>query len=417
MTLFRTIFCVLFVSMVCQSGLKAQDIPYEVAQFPFVQYTENHLTLPGDTTALDPLWRKLDRLLMEGEGQIRILQMGGSHIQADIWTDRMRKRLQTFFPGNKGFRGFLFPAKMAGTNNPWNFIPDWTGRWEACRNVQYAKSCDLGLSGMSVTTYDSNTTLRITFRGGDYLTYETDHVKIFHDQGPQTYQIRVADTNIVHRMRIDSVGGYTEIHFRDLQSQLELQFVKTDSLQKHFTLYGLSLENDEPGITYDAVGVNGASVPSYLRCNLLEKHLRVIKPDLVVLSIGINDANTTNFLPSRYETHYDSLVAMIRRANPDAMIIFTTNNDSYYKKKYPNRNALQVRETMLRLAIKHKAAVWDMFTIMGGIGSIKDWQANDLAAADRIHLTAKGYTFLADLMFNAMLQEYDRKLAPATGSK
>lgn len=399
------------IAFTCWFGwVSAQDIPYQIPQYPFVNYAENHLTLPGDSTVLDPLWQKLDRLLMRGEGQIRIMQIGGSHVQADIWSDRIRRRLQTFFPGNKGFRGFIFPAKMAATNNPWNFVPSWTGGWDNCRNVQWNKSCDLGLAGMMVSTKDTFTQLEINFRGGDYLVYETSRVRIFHDVGPNSYSIRIADTALTYQSRVNEAEGYTEFSFAQLQDHIALQFVKTDSLQNHFTLFGLSLENDEPGITYDAVGVNGASVPSYLKCNLFEKHLRAIQPDLVVLSIGINDANTTTFDPSRYEANYDSLVARIRRANPEAMIIFTTNNDSYYHKKYPNRNAIQVRETMLRLAIRHRAAVWDMFTIMGGLGSIRDWQEQDLAASDRVHLTAKGYTFLADLMFNAIMQEYDRKL-------
>jgi lysophospholipase L1-like esterase len=365
---------------------------------------------------MDLLWDKLDLLLTKGEGQIRMMQIGGSHIQADIWSDRMRRRLQTFFPGNKGFRGFIFPAKMANTNNPWNFIPSWTGNWESLRNVQYQKTGSLGLSGMSVTTRDSSSMLTVEFRGGDYLTYELDRVKVFHETGKENFKIQLVDTQLVHRMFTDTVGGYTEIQFRDLQERLAIRFVKTDSLQNQFTLYGLSLENREPGITYDAIGVNGASVPSYLRCNLFEQQISVIKPDVVILSIGINDANTLNFNSTRYEANYDELVSRIRRANPDAIIIFTTNNDSYYKRKYPNKNALEVQKTMLRLGKKHNAVVWDMFTIMGGLGSIRLWQGNDLAANDRIHLTAKGYTFLADLMFNALLQEYDRKLA-ATGKK
>lgn len=408
----------LLLGWICSgNSLSAQDYPYEIDQYDFVNYEANHISWQGDSTVFDLLWQKLDRLMTEGTGQIRMMQVGGSHIQADIWSDRMRQRMQTFFPGNKGFRGFLFPYKLARTNNPWNYVSEYSGEWEGCRNVQISKSCDLGLAGMNVTTNDSGAWLKIGFRGGDYPVYDFDRLRVFHEMGATSYKVKLADTLLQAEVWVDSALGYTEFRFSEFQQQLELVFVKTDSLQNHFTLFGLSLESEEPGIVYDAIGVNGASVPSYLRCNLWEQHLRAVKPDIVVLSIGINDAYTSDFSPAAYETNYDSLVARIRRANPEAMILFTTNNDSYYKRRYANKNAFKVRETMERLAKKHNGAVWDMFEVMGGLGSIRTWERNDLAKKDKIHLTSKGYRFLADLMFNALMREYDKHIIATGGTE
>jgi lysophospholipase L1-like esterase len=86
--------------------------------------------------------------------------------------------------------------------------------------------------------------------------------------------------------------------------------------------------------------------------------------------------------------------------------IFVTNNDTYYNRKYPNRNALKVQEVMQNLAEKHNGAVYDMFAIMGGLGSIDDWRDNNLAAKDRIHLTKRGYELQADLMFEAFRNSF-----------
>ena len=47
---------------------------------------------------------------------------------------------------------------------------------------------------------------------------------------------------------------------------------------------------DKSGVKYHSIGVNGASVPSYLRCDYLMDQLKLVKPDLVIFSIGINDA-------------------------------------------------------------------------------------------------------------------------------
>ncbi len=140
--------------------------------------------------------------------------------------------------------------------------------------------------------------------------------------------------------------------------------------------------------------------------------MKAILPDLVIFSIGINDANTTtaDFDGARYERNYDALVAMVRAANPDAAILFTTNNDSYYRRRYANKNAYKVREIMLKLAEKHNAAVWDMFGVMGGLGSIRTWIRAGYANGDRIHLLKPGYVLMADLMFNALMEPYDAHL-------
>jgi lysophospholipase L1-like esterase len=103
-------------------------------------------------------------------------------------------------------------------------------------------------------------------------------------------------------------------------------------------------------------------------------------------------------------------VLRVRKANPRAAILFTTNTDSYYKKKYPNKNAEAVRDVMLRLARKHRAAVWDCYAVMGGLGSIKTWIGAGLANTDKVHLVKPGYELLADLLFNAVMQDYDLHL-------
>ena len=41
--------------------------------------------------------------------------------------------------------------------------------------------------------------------------------------------------------------------------------------QNQITIYGIQFESDNPGIIYHAMGVNGADLPSYLKCNLMQK--------------------------------------------------------------------------------------------------------------------------------------------------
>ena len=393
----------------------SQDYPYATPQYDFINYEDNIITTYPEVTGAEvsemhAFYEKVDRLIFEGEGQIRILQIGGSHIQADMWSDRMRQRLQTFYPGNRGARGFLFPYRMAKTNNPYNYRPEYTGDWEGCRNVESKKDCLLGLSGMKVTTTDSLSTMKMYYRGDDYPRYRFNRVKVFHNVDSTSFFVFLDEPNAVVTARRDIEGGYTEFTLDKESDTLRLRFVRTDTLQENFTLYGLSLENDDPGLIYSGVGVNGAAVPSYLRCEMLSKHLSAVPPDLVILSIGINDAYVRNFDQSLYERRYDTLISAIKKAAPNTAILFTTNNDSYYRRRYPNKNAELVRKAMINLAGKYNGGVWDMYGVMGGLGSIRKWELEGLAKRDKIHLTSDGYQLIGDLLFNAVLDGYEKHL-------
>ena len=143
-----------------------------------------------------------------------------------------------------------------------------------------------------------------------------------------------------------------------------------------------------------------------MRCVDFEQQLSLIKPDLVIFSIGINDAYEEDFSKESFYKNYDTLIQKIKSINPSTAILLTTNNDSYYKRKYPNKRALEVREKMLELAQNEHLALWDMVQVMGGLNSIKDWHKHKLAKKDLIHLSYDGYNLIGDLLFEAFMKSY-----------
>ena len=65
---------------------------------------------------------------------------------------------------------------------------------------------------------------------------------------------------------------------------------------------------------------------------------------------------------------------------------------------------------MIQLSNKYNGGMWDMFNVMGGLGSVKTWQKNGFAKNDKVHLTKEGYILMGDLMFSALIKEYDNHL-------
>ncbi len=382
------------------------EYPYKIDHYDFIHYELNKFTFFDDSTRFNELYRKYDQLVNRGEGKLKIVHIGGSHIQADIYSNRMRERLQTFQPGSNGGRGFVFPYTIAKTNNPSSYKIKYSGRWVSCRNVEKNKTCTLGLSGISVTTTDTNAYISLSLEPGE-VDYDFNRVRIFHQQDSTVFDPVISAESPVLEVHKDYTQGITEVVFEDYIDQITLSFRKTDSLQNAFVLYGLSLETDDPGVVYNSIGVNGAKLPSYLRCQLFEDHLAALDPDLVVLSIGTNDAYTRYFQPETYRANYDSLIERIVNAVPDAAILITVPNDSYLYRRYINHNTGEVRNVINRLAAQYDCGVWDFYTIMGGLNSIIVWQRFGLARRDRIHFTRKGYELMGDLLFNAFLKSYD----------
>lgn len=407
---------VLASSSVKHTGLQA--VPREVSRhlpdYPFIKNRSNVLDYYGDTTAFNRFYNKLDELIFSGKGRVNIVHMGGSHVQAGVLSNRMRENLFSLSDGIKGPRGFLFPFRLAHTNGPGNFKVRSTGDWEGCKNSHNKHHCNWGASGYTASTLDSNATVKLWSFDTDSVIYPFTRVKVFYDMVPESFSFQLDSTMMVSDILIDSISGSVEYYLSQSYDTLNFQLIKTDSLQTSFTIQGLQLDDfNESGLVYTALGVNGASVPSYLRCRLMEEQLHSIDPDLVIFGIGINDAYqpTSSFSVKQFEMNYDSLIQQILHVNPEANFLFLTNNDSYYKRRSANRNAFGVREGMINLAKKYDGAVWDLFEIMGGLNSIRSWEKSGLAKKDKIHFTRAGYTLQADLMFLALRDAYGDYLA------
>ncbi len=392
----------------CAVLAQSASDPLIVPDNDLVDLSRNTIQLPGDRKSWDGFNDKLDKLFFEGEGQVDIVHIGGSHIQADAWTAELRQRLQSVAPGTRAGRGFIFPYNMAGSNNPYWYEPVYTGKWSALKNTVRGDSLPLGLAGYSVTTRDTATSLRISFRGEQYPGYTFTRATVLHGRDSSfVASAWCPDTGVVITYDTDVLAGRTVFTFSRPQDTLRLRFEQTDTLtQDRFTLNGILLETDDPGVYYHALGVNGAATWSWLRCRTMEKELALLEPDLVVFSIGINDAHDPDFSATRYERNYDELIRRALRANPDATILLVTNSDSFRKRRYPIRNAEEVRDVMLRLAKKHGIGVWDLYGVMGGQGSIRAWLRKGLAKRDLVHFTRQGYTLVGDLMFTAIMKAY-----------
>ncbi len=404
-----SLFSIFLFSLQC---LMAQHdpIPADLPQFGFIRYNNNHFELVQDNPDYQNLFNKFDNFIRTGDSRIKIVHIGGSHIQADIYTHRIRQEMQSFFPGILGARGFFFPYRLAKTNTPSNLGISYTGEWETNKNTQPATNMPLGLSGITVKLTSDSGSLSIVARYDTLVQYDFNRVRLFCNTPlsgvvPEVYPQQLVDNITVH-----PAGSYIEYNLRQYTDTLHLRIVQPDSSATAFQLYGISLENDDPGVVYNTIGVNGAMLKSYLRCDLFGQQLKVLEPDWVIISIGTNEGNTRTFNGEAYRTAYVQFIDSIKKAAPGAAILLTVPNDSYLFKRYVNHNTARIREIIYDIARSTGCGVYDFYTVMGGLNSATAWYNSGLMSKDHIHFNKPGYLLKGDLFFSAFLSSWGEHL-------
>lgn len=397
--------------------LVAQSLPMlrPLPDLPFAHLDRNHIVYPGDSLAMERFFQKMDSVVFFGKGNLSILHLGDSHLQAGISTQRLRDNLLSIAPDLIGGQFWAFPFTAGKTNNPAFYMVTSTGEWLYCRNaVRRSDDKRMGLAGAAVTTTDPRATISIVSRERTRTalspTFLFNKVTLvgFAESGKAVPVVNHRGQHL--RGSYDVAQSAYVFNLPDFTDTLNICF---DTLQGSFTLQGVLLENGMDGISLHGNGVNGASVPSYLRCPDFERDLRLLHPDLVILALGTNDAIEREFSPAEFKRNYNRLIDIIHRVNPDCALLFVTNNDCCRSKKSRRRTTYEVNnnspaavQAFMELAEAHNAGVWNLFDIMGGLRSIYNWENAGLAKADKVHFTKEGYELVGDLMYNALMERY-----------
>ncbi len=397
------------------AGVRAQ-------QYSFIRYDVNKLHYDSNAAPMQFLFQKWQRVTSTGQGNLSIMHIGGSHVQAGTFPNRIRTNILHDYPSNVGSRGMLFPYSAAAKcNNPPDYKVHCPEKVELTRNVYGHPEHRMGLCGISITAKDVPTHVQMILNDKQ-IDYNTTRVVVIGYSPQGVVPMLGYDSRQISPSYVDTANNRFVFNLHRAVDSFEV--VIPCKTAQEFTLMGVYLGSRNPGISYTSIGVNGAAVPDYFKCRL-SNDLRLVRPDLVIFGIGINDAHGNNFDSVAFKNNYLRLCDSIRGINPYCAFIFITNNDCYRKtgkRSYSvNRNGLLVRDVCYRLAEITGGAVWDQFEIMGGLKSMEVWQKNKLAQADKVHFTRAGYQVMGDLFYAALDKELQKdwrahklkKVAPA----
>lgn len=351
--------------------------------------------------ALPLLMQKLIRLQDSGKGKVRVAWLGDSMIEGDLLTQTVRKKLQQYF---HSFGVGFIPATSVTAGFRSTVNHKWTGTWDEENFKTKNTKVPLFLSGH--VFYPNNGALTVC----DKTLFDSTQKLV------KSLLCGRFDGNIVL-----TVNG-TECKYvaPDRLNTIPLDSSKSSKINltvntQGLPVYGLSSE-PESGIVVDNFSFRGITGVEFggIDTSFLAEIQRRHPYDLVIMEYGANlmfRPDDTDY--SWFSGKITPIVERMRKAMQGAEFLIISTSDRAFKYGDSWQSAKGVANlvrTQARLAYTTKSAFFNMYTSMGGGGTIVKWADSSIALAnkDYIHPNHRGAEILGNIVAGAFLKDMEK---------
>jgi len=337
-----------------------------------------------------------------GSSEVRILHFGDSHTAADVFTNTVRTLFQDRF-GNGGagfslagypFKGYRIHGTRREMSTGWSvlgtYLPDIGDAMVGMGGV----SMQTNHAGDWVSLDTTASSLRVQYLiqpdGGDIAIYDGDTLLQTVPTAGDSYAGGVFTTNVA--------PGDHHFEVRTLNSA-------------PVRLLGFVTENTG-GITYEAMGINGAEASIFLRWNeaIQQELVQDRPPSLIVLDYGTNEASDHSWTEEGYETMFQNIILRCRQLAPGVPILVIGPPDRALRVGRHGwaefSGVDRIINAQRSVCRKMGCAFWDWRKHMGGFGAMREWTAVGWAQPDHTHFTTDGYNELAAAFFSDIFRQY-----------
>ena len=180
-------------------------------------------------------------------------------------------------------------------------------------------------------------------------------------------------------------------------------------------IYG-AMTDGRGGVAVDNIPLRGCSGTIFTRIdeNLMRRSFALDDTRLIILQFGGNymPAATSTKVIEGYQAKIANQIRYFRRVAPAAKILFIGPSDM--GKSVGGRIVTWPRlpemvDSLKSTALSNGVAYWDLYRVMGGENSMKDWVKHNppYAGPDYIHFTQKGARIVGDALARSLLVYYD----------
>lgn len=370
-----------------------------VSNYSFINGAENRIIMNGaDWSEVCERFRNV-----RNEG-FTFVHIGDSHLQADIATGLLRTELQKNF-GNGG-RGLIVPWRLAGTNEPLDYKFTLNTSYKSAKIMKQPWETQVGFTGVGVEP--SAHGFDLTIESLADTDGEFRFIRLYLDGS-----LTVADvkglSGFGYGFDVDdnTDDGYIDIFLDRDVTNVVLSLYAPSKV----TFFGTLLSTEKPGVCYHVIGNNGAAFSSYNSLPRFGESISTLYPDLIIVSLGTNDA-FGRVDGAGFYNEIDRIVRTMLTNNPEAKILLTTPKECQKRVRTGGRrrstsyrvvdNCKVVRDIIMDYGKEHGIAVYDWWTVAGASGASDKWLAKDLLSKDRVHNTREGYELFGNIFYDAL---------------
>lgn len=349
------------------------------------------------------------RALSQAQGRpVRIAVLGDSFIEGDIMTSMLRELLQQRFGG----RGTGYLPVTSITANFRCTVKQTFGGWTQHKAVDKSGFAD---------TYNNLSGNYFMASQGAWVNMEGRGSRYAHSASCSSssfYFVGGTGSNYVTAV----VNGTDTTHFS----------LNTSALVGHATVHGdiksvrWSVSNPE-GVVFLGASMDsetGVIVDNFAMRSARGNHLSKIPAsmmtafnqarhyDLVIIMYGLNVAGHNNSAYTAYCNTISSAVNNIKANMPGTSVLVVGCSDREERTANGWRTmpgVLGLIQAQKRVAINTGVAFWDLYSAMGGEGSIVSMVSRGEANNDYTHINFKGGDRIARLLYDALMLGYENR--------
>jgi lysophospholipase L1-like esterase len=356
------------------------------------------------------LWQQL-QAIENGQRQtpLRILQLGDSHTAGDYFSGRLRELLQARY-GNAGI-GWITPGYVTNQRSAQVGLRN-KGVWELFDSKKLTNRGPFPLGGF-YTTSAGNSIIEINLKTSSLEG--AWQINLWQQSASTPWSLALKNRQFFKFPTEEYNTGKWTLSSITLDTLTEQDVFLL--APKGGKLGGITLDKKGPGITLDALGINGATVAAINRWDesSLQQQLAWRNPELIILAYGTNEAFDSDLQQADYETELRQALQKLRQSAPHAaVVIIGAPGTAKAKPPYQRGvcrlalppNLITVQKSQKQIAQQEKTLYWDWSAIMGGNCGVSTWVSRKpaLMRPDMIHFTAEGYAFSAEQFYEALMR-------------
>lgn len=393
---------------IVEDSMAKTIIDYKVVngiKFPpetFETYTGNQY--------LVTFFEKLFQLETKKEGNVRIAYFGDSMTDGDLIVKDFRTYLQEKF-GGQGVGFVNITSESASSRS--SITHEFSGNWKTQSYLKVKRpSNPFGVNGHVFYANDTANVAWVKYKANKtrfaselprptlfYGSSSNKEGKVFYTLGADTIVKKLMPNKLVNTLTL-AEGNLKSI---------KVNFKKADSIP----IFGFNFD-DGKGVHVDNFsnrGNSGLPIGSFDVATMRAFHSK-LDYDLIVLQYGANVLNYGSLNYGWYEKRMAKVVAHLKECFPGVaiLIVSTADKSTKYDLEMKTDSAVVPLNTaQKRYAIKSESSFVNMYTLMGGDGSMIQWVEQEPARAnkDYTHFNHRGAKEAANLIFTQLNQGYE----------